>query len=143
MNRKRRSLPPVFILAVAFIAAGCAWLGGPEDDLSNPRMILIQTGTLTLTWAPPSTDIPIGFEEVAFYRVYFRGHGSIAWQELGRASADDHPEYTVHHADVGDGSFDFAVRSITVGGESSSLLTSSRADDRSEKGWYVCWIMGE
>ena len=97
---------------------------------------------VTLTWDPPLTGA-IGALAPAAYRVYYRLHGVGSWSFLAEVPAGESPSCMVYHKDIGNGSWDFAVRAVTAAGSASLMHTSldSTADPLS--GWYVVWIRTE
>jgi hypothetical protein len=99
---------PLLVLgcAFAFLTVGCPL---PSSD-SVPISVL--TESITLAWDPPSirsSPLPLA---ITAYRIYYAAHNSGRWFFLGEIPVSDHPEFAVHHVDVGDGSFDFAVSSV-------------------------------
>ncbi len=114
-----------------------AWQG---CRLSIPGIspVVVTTAALTLAWDPPRFMLP-GSQQVSGYRVYYRVHGTLAWTQLAEVPASDGTRFTLSHTQVGNGSFDFAVRSVDGLGEVSRLHTSSDTNASPVGGWYVIW----
>ena len=91
--------------------------------------------SITLTWDPPDTP-------VTAYRIYYSEHEFESWIPLDEIAAAEPPEYEVMHANVGDGSFDFAVTSVYAGQE-SELHSSLDGTAAPARGWYVEWQTSE
>jgi hypothetical protein len=102
--------------------------------------IVHKSPSLTLAWDPPLSDILNRPTEVISYQLYCREHGTPYWRFLGEIPASPHPEYCVQHSQIGDGSFDFAVRSVEKNGRASALHTSLDSSADPMSGWYVFWV---
>ncbi len=105
---------------------------------SGPMPIVVTTESLTLAWDPPQPDLPAPLGVVS-YHVYYRSHGSFLWTPIAEVGG---PRCTLQHADVGDGSFDFAVSSVDGLGHQSGLHSSMGGDAEPVGGWYVLWHVG-
>ena len=124
-------------LTLAVSATGCFLiLATAHGDCVE---IVHKTPKLTLAWDPPLSDIPNRPTEVASYQIYCREHGTPYWRFLGEIPATLHPEYIVQHSLLGDGLFDFAVRSIAKDGRASALHSSLDNNADPISGWYVLW----
>jgi hypothetical protein len=95
--------------------------------------------SLTLQWDAPKGDFPAILAPAA-YRVYYRLHGQQDWKLLKVVPVASAPEYLLHHDQVGDGSFDFAVSTVNAQGEPSTMHSSLDANAEPFGGLYVLWI---
>jgi hypothetical protein len=111
--------------------------------LGDERVIVARSSALILAWDPPPTDIPGHQTEVSAYEVYFRSHGQTTWEHLGEIPADGNPTFTVEHAWLGDGLYDFAVCALTQDGRISALHSSLDNYAQPFSGWYVFWQKSE
>ena len=98
------------------------------------EVVTVAADQLTLMWDAPASTID-------HYTVFFRVHGMSDWVTLANVPADPLPEYTVAHATVGDGEFDFAVVAVDSADHWSSYHTSLDATAQPEGGWYVSWFV--
>lgn len=62
---------------------------------------------------------------------------------LGEVPATEHPQYTIHHEDVGDGVFDFAVSSVNNLGAESARHTSLDFTSSPVGGWHIRWLLSQ
>ena len=67
-------------------------------------------------------------------------YGKKLWIYIADIPADDEPEYTVHHENLGDGIYEFAVCTISAKGQSSPLHASTDHNAEPFAGWYVFWL---
>lgn len=104
--------------------------------------IVLTTDEVTLAWDPPRFVLP-GLLGIASYQVFFRVHGTLPWQKIADVPAASGTRCTVSHAQVGDGSFDFAVKAVDALGEASSSHSSMDVDASPVGGWYVIWVTGK
>ncbi len=102
--------------------------------------ILVHSAALTLAWDAPRFELA-GLRQVAAYRVYYRVHGASLWTLLAEIPVGSGPRYTVSHQQLGDGSFDFAVRAVDQVGRISKAHSSADLDANPVGGWYVIWAM--
>lgn len=128
-------------LALTLVAGGCRWLR--SVTYGDTMQVEWRSRDLTLAWDPPITDLPGRPTEVAVYQIYSQAEGSSYWRFLGEVPASRHPEFTVEHRALGDGSYFFAVRAITVGGQASGLHTSLDSTADPVCGWHVLWLYEE
>ncbi len=124
------------LLAVLLAWQGCR-LGLP--GLSP---IIVTSATLTLAWNAPPFMLS-GSHQVSAYRVYYRVHGTSTWTQLAELPVASGTSYTISHLQVGDGSFDFAVRAVDEIGRISTLHTSADLDASPVGGWYVIWTVAK
>ena len=153
----RRQFKRITILRAAIMAAaalavlsasGCTMailhnlLGGPQvqenpdplDPGSGLTQYLCESETVTLAWDPPAG-------EIAGYRVYVRVHESGDWSLIAELSVDDDPEVELHHADFGNGDFDFGVIAVDPESEESAMHTSLDPTAQPTTGWYLSWAL--
>ena len=130
----------LIIFSVCLFLIGCGW---PSFTPGEYIQILYKSPRLTLAWDPPLTDIPNMPTAVASYVVYYRDHGTFDWQVLDEILANENPQYTVEHEQLGDGLYDFAISAITVGGQVSPLHSSLDSSADPISGWYVFWVKSE
>jgi hypothetical protein len=128
-------LTAALLLGVSVI--GCnLLLAMPRGD---SMQLVHKSPRLTLVWDPPLSDIPNRPTEVTSYQIYYREHGTGDWHFLAEIPASPHPGYAVKHSQLGDGLFDFAVRSVVQDGRASALHTSLDNNADPISGWYVLW----
>jgi hypothetical protein len=130
---------------VKVVAASAAILfsldfSGCRLPSSGPLPIVISSETLTLEWDSPVEEIPSSPFAASAYRVYFRHHNAAAWTLCGTAAATLNPQVVLQHSEFGNGSFDFAVSTVSGIGQESLLLTSLNPSDSGDEGWYITWI---
>jgi hypothetical protein len=126
-------------LLLSVSATGCNLMLFKNMGDSGSRQLVHKSSKLTLAWDRPRSDIPNRPTEVTNYQIYFREHGTPYWSLLAEIPASAHPEYTVEHERLGNGVFDFAVRSIAKDGRVSTLHTSLDSTADPITGWYVMW----
>ena len=131
----------LIVFSVCLFLIGCDWLR--TFTLGEYIQIVHKSPRLTLAWDPPLTDSPNRPTEVASYVIYYREHGTIGWQLLDEIPANENPQYTVDHKQLGDGLYDFAIRAIAVGGDSSPLHSSLDSSADPISGWYVFWVKSD
>ncbi len=139
---KKIKLVKIYIFTTAIFSA-CLFLSGcglPTFKLAEYNQVMQKSAQLTLAWDPPLTDITGMPTEVDSYRIYYREHGTFYWRILGEAPANENPQYTVEHEQLGDGLYDFAVRAVTVSGQVSPLHSSLDSSADPMSGWYVFWV---
>ena len=106
----------------------------------GPLPIVISSETLTLEWDPPPEQIPSSPLAASEYRVYFRHHNTADWSLCGTVVATPSPQVVLQHSEFGNGSFDFAVSTVSGIDQESLLLTSLNPSDSLNEGWYITWI---
>lgn len=106
-------------------------LGGSKQD--DPEAIPFSGEQLTLAWDPPPSA-------VVSYRLSYRIHGTSAWSLLAEIAAAASPEYTIDHAELGDGEFDFGVVAVAEDEAQSAMHTSLDRTAQPECGWYLRWV---
>jgi hypothetical protein len=131
--RPIRAGSAILALLVTLGFCGCAF----PSSRSYP--IVISTETITLEWDPPSASFPSPPLATSSYSVYVSRHGSYNWVLLGWAQANGRPHFTIHHSDLGDGLFDFAVRAHDSLGKASPFCTSADVSASPFGGWYLVW----
>ncbi len=125
---------PLALLAALVLCAGCRL-----PDLPRAQAPVLWTSeSLILDWDPAADTLP-GMVETASYRVYYRAHGAVSWVPLTEVSAGGGPQLLIHHSQLGDGSYDFAVTAVDDVGQTSPLATSQDADAAPFGGWYLIW----
>lgn len=88
---------------------------------------------VTLAWDPPPTPIQA-------YELFFRIHDATDWYSLiAGLPSDPAPQYTVQHAAVGNGIFDFGVKAVSAEAVESSMHLSLETSAQPETGWYLVW----
>jgi hypothetical protein len=136
-----RTISILILITTLFISAsGCSLYllqnldatGSTPDPESGAEMVLCCSEELTLAWDPPAS-------EIANYKIYYRSHGSGTWIMFDEIPADDDPEYTLFHADFGNGEYDFGVVAVDAETEESAMHTSLDATAQPSSGWYLSW----
>lgn len=130
----------LIIFSVCLLLCGCGW---PTFKPAEYIQIIHKSAQLTLAWHPPLTDITGRPTEVGSYRIYYREHGTFYWYVLDEAPASENPQYTVEHEQIGNGRYDFAVSSVTVGWQVSPVHSSLDSSADPMSGWYVFWVKSE
>jgi hypothetical protein len=102
------------------------------DPETGAEKVLCTENEVTVAWDPPPS-------EISTYKIYYRAHESGSWILFDEIPADDNPEYTLYHADFGDGDFDFGVIAVDGGAEESEMHTSLDDSALPECGWYLAW----
>ncbi len=106
-----------------------------EDSLQMERWT---AESLTLRWDPPE-EVGGGYV-IASYELFYRVSGDEGWHLLKRdIAATDSPSVTIRHSEVGNGHFEFAVRSIDTVGMKSDFHTSRDSSASPGGGWYCTW----
>ena len=123
-------------LAAAVLLVACLM---PDSPHSDSIQFLVKTDKITLAWDPPASA-GIGALAPTTYRVYYRGHNDSYWRFLDEVPASENPTYTVHHEDVGDGLWVFAVCSVRAAGGVSPLHTSLDGNADPFTGWHIFWV---
>jgi hypothetical protein len=118
------------------VFAGLLWACAiPGWQSADSTQFLVRASSLNLAWDPPPTTAT-----VTSFRIYYRPHGGGSWSFVGETPATGRPTYTVDHGQVGNGAWDFAVQSVSLDYEGSSLHTSLDAGAYPLTGWYVLWL---
>ncbi len=128
---RRRALAGAGLAALVLAWQACR-LPAP-----GPEPIVVTSASLTLAWDPPRFVLP-GELSVAAYRLYVRVHGTAAWTQIAEVPASE-TSCTVSHLRLGNGSFDFSVRSVDGLGRVSVPHNSSDGNASPVGGWYVIW----
>ena len=103
----------------------------PESDTGADK-VLCSGEEVTLAWDPPPS-------EISTYKIFYRPHESGSWILFAEIPADDNPEYTLYHADFGNGDFDFGVIAVNGGTGESDMHTSLDDTAQPACGWYLAW----
>ena len=109
---------------------------------NEPAQIVIDSEYIQLEWDPPSVNEK-DVSPIVSYRVYYRIHGMTNWRLLDVIPAEQNPTYTIYHSELGNGSYDFAVRAITSDNRVSNLHSSLDYAADPIGGWYIVWIRFE
>ena len=128
------------ISALSLAATGCSLYllqnsgvpGSTPDPDAIVEMVLYTEEQLTLAWDPPPS-------EISTYKIFYRAHESGSWILFDEIPADDDPEYTLYHANFGNGDFDFGVIAVDGEAEESEMHTSLDDSAQPECGWYLAW----
>jgi hypothetical protein len=128
----RAHLAPLVALLLLFF--GCRL---PTTNTAAP--IVYREESLTLEWDAPTVDFS-GTLAIAGYQVYYRLHGQQAWTLLKEVPARSGSQLLIHHSQLGDGLFDFAVNAVNALGQPSGKHSSLDTDAEPFGGWYVLWI---
>ena len=125
------------VLAVGVLVlllSGCRWL------LSNtgPVPIVVASDFITLSWDSDTSPIPDQPSSVDHYNVYYRSHGTLAWQLLHR-TAGPGSTTTIGSWELDFGSYEFAVQEVYRDSRTSELHGSSDFAAWPPGGWYVVW----
>jgi len=124
----------IVLILLLFLIQSCTWM---EFESTQ---IVVQSDTIQLEWDPPEVK---NFDEgfiILYYRVYYRIHEMENWVLLDIIPAQDHPKYKIHHSELGNGSYDFAVRAVSAKSSYSSLHSSLDLTADPLGGWYVVWF---
>ena len=119
----------IFLLIVSLYS--CQYSNEPVQKISNAESIVLE-------WDPPQPAIL-----VRSYRIYYRKDNSVHWILLDEISASENPHYTIHHSDLGNGLYEFAVKALNKFGQSSELHTSRDQNAIPMNGWYLFWMRSE
>jgi hypothetical protein len=115
---------------------------GCEFTQFEPSGIIVTAESVRIAWDPPGinndTQVP-----VAAYKVYYRLHGMVYWTLLDLIPAEQNPGYTVYHKELGNGSYDIAVQSVSSDVHESNLHSSLDLDADPLGGWYIIWLRFE
>jgi hypothetical protein len=120
--------------AVAFKYAEAGDDPGKGQSLGDdPTEVQSASSQVTLGWDPPPSAVEA-------YKLFFRIHNTTDWYTL----ADDlpavpAPEYTVLHADIGSGMFDFGVIARDAEAHESSMHMSLETSAQPDSGWFLIW----
>ena len=127
----------VLLLFLLFqIFYSCQWI---EHE---PVQIVIKSEYIQLEWNPPSVNEK-DVSPIISYIMYYRIHGMKEWRRLDLIPAEQNPTYTIYHSELGNGSYDFAVRAITSDNRVSNLHSSLDYAADPIGGWYIVWIRFE
>ena len=127
-----------FVVLLVGLEAGCV-LSDPAAFLKEPAppptavMVESSADVIILQWDPPVS-------EIARYLVSYRVHKGTHWVLLGTAPAAPLPEFTIPHADLGNGDFDFSIAAENPAGERSDLHMSLDPTAQPPTGWFLRWI---
>ncbi len=121
---------------LALLVAQCCSLALP-----GAAPIVVHANELTIAWDPPRFVLP-GVLAIRSYQLFYRIHGTLSWTEVAEVPASDSPKYTLSHAQLGDGSFDVAVKAVNELGQTSSIHSSTDGNTFPAGGWYVIWVGG-
>ena len=139
VKRIGRSIFIASILVIGTVFAlfsGCAMYDPNTfgEFVINGQSIAIQSkqDTVTIAWDPPATPVEA-------YRIYYREHGDVMWIPLDEITATGSPEYVLHIADFGAGTYDFGVSSVDPSDQESDIHTSLDITADPTTGWYLEW----
>jgi hypothetical protein len=109
----------------------------PGPSFIGTYEYVVKSDRITLAWDPPASAssgplAPIG------YRVYYRPRAGGWWSEAAYVQLSEGTSVTIRHEDVGDGTWEFGVETVTSMGV-SELHASSDDDADPFGGWYVRW----
>jgi hypothetical protein len=131
----------ITIAALVLGTSGCSLyllqnLGGTSSSIdpeTGAEKIICTEEQITLAWDPPPS-------EISTYKIFYRLHESGSWILFDGIPAEDNPEYTLYHADFGNGDFDFGV--VAVDGETAESSIHSSLDPTAQphNGWYLSWV---
>jgi hypothetical protein len=143
LSKSIRTLSILVLITILFFATGgCslyllqnldATVSTPGPD-SGAEKVLCCAEEVTLAWDPPPSDI-------ATYKIFYRSHESGTWMLFDEIPADDDPEYTLYHGDLGNGEYDFGVVAVDAETEESAMHTSLDDTAQPESGWYLSWVL--
>jgi hypothetical protein len=143
LSKSIRTLSILVLITILFFATGgCslyllqnldATVSTPGPD-SGAEKVLCCAEEVTLAWDPPPSDI-------AIYKIFYRSHESGTWMLFDEIPADDDPEYTLYHGDLGNGEYDFGVVAVDAETEESAMHTSLDDTAQPESGWYLSWVL--
>lgn len=124
--------PMYTAVAFKYAQAGDADEGGTLGE--DPSEVTISGDQVTLAWDPPPSSVEA-------YRLYFRIHDTAEWYTLSDEDlpAAPTPEYTLLHADIGSGMFDFGVKALDVEENESGMHISLETSAQPDSGWFLIW----
>jgi hypothetical protein len=130
----------ILITALSLAAGGCSLYllqsldvpGSTPDPDTGTEKVLCTDEEVTLAWDPPPS-------EISTYKIFYRAHESGSWILFDEITADNDPEYTLYHANFGNGDFDFGVIAVDGEAEESEMHTSLDDSAQPECGWYLAW----
>ena len=134
--KRTLALSVLLFLSLLLAFQGC------EFTQFEPSGNIITAESIRIAWDPPivtnDTQVP-----VIAYKVYYRFHGMVDWILLDLITAEQNPGYTIYHREFGNGSYDFAVQSVSSDIRQSNLHSSLDFDADPLGGWYVIWMRFE
>ncbi len=125
------------LLFVVFLILFCILLIGCQYS-NEPFQIISTSESLTLEWDSPQLDL---FLES--YKIYYRKDNASTWVLIDEIPSNENPRYKIYHSDLGNGFYDFAVRSVDKNGQESSLHTSRDQNADPINGWYLFWVISK
>lgn len=133
-----RAAAALVTITLLLAHGACSMPSSPIDSTGGrsrpaPQAIVVESESFTLAWEAPNGTVD-------HYEVFYRERGATGWHLLGisdgstaRFRVDDQV------LDDGEGTYVFAVRSVTPDGATSPLHTSLSGDAEPSRGWYVQW----
>lgn len=141
---KRISIAMVVVMAL--FLSSCDMIGllmnqSLNDESSGvvvdePKIgaIVVESDSFVLAWNDDNT------EPAASYTVFYRSHGTEAWNKLTDIVPADGFQIEVDESLLPRGEWDFGVTSSFNSGDSSAMHTSLEAEAIPSSGWYLVWI---
>lgn len=122
------------LLLVCCFEFGCSISPvAPVQETSKCCTYEIDSDSVILTW-----DLPDVLEQDSIlYKIQFRKVEDDIWKTL--IEKDRACSATVYFDSIGEGKFEFAVRCITLNGDSSQYHKSSDFNALPNGGWYLEW----
>ncbi len=124
-------------IAVLLIAILLFWKCSPPvnpDDHHVYNITLVsEADSLELAWDPP--EIPSG--SIATYELYYRHVNKKTWTLLHDSITT--PKATIYHNQIGDGTFELAVRTVISEDEKSDYHKSTDENAIPNGGWFLKW----
>jgi len=129
---------PVLVLLYLTACNLSAVKDGEREERGLVNVIVCQSDSIQILWDPPSNSGYGG--NVVYYELFYRIHGDIGWKLLEREiGISDLPGLYLRHESLGNGDFDFAVRSVSDNGNKSELHSSLDSTANPSSGWYLRW----
>ena len=121
-NVNHRFLHILSICIALTVPSACSLFEPTDKPTNEPIEILIENETFTLAWDPPSS-VSVD-QEIVEYNIYVRKHGKSDWHALDTMEATGSPSIELNATDIGKGSWEFAVSTISNGGMESEYHSS-------------------
>ncbi|NLE02999.1 MAG: hypothetical protein GX640_24275 [Fibrobacter sp.] len=118
------------------IILGC----GTEKE--TRELVFLNTGKELLMINSSADSVDIAWNETndaieSFsYDLFFRKMGDSTWASVATTKEN---KYTLHHSKIGNGFFEFAVKTKTENGIESKLHTSADTSTSLPGGWFLNW----
>ena len=142
LSRRGKTQCPVSAVALAVALAAMVALAQcvlPGTSSAESVEYVVKSDRIVLAWDPPPSG-SFGPTAPVKYAVYYRPRGESDWVLLGEVDATESPEFTVWHEGLGNGLWEFGVRTMAAEGRTSLLHSSVDETASPFGGWHVHWI---